>query len=119
MSGRRAATVVLFGWLAVLEAQQPRLVADIAIAEAEWRDAQQAWMQSDPTGLVRDLYKKDPAVMQQRIRRVAELRDNEVAKRQVYLDAMIQRVAGLRGRFASSTSGASAKIPAGELKKDL
>ena len=58
--------------------QALRLVPDIAVAEAEYRDAQEAWIQNDPT-LEKDLFKANPEEVRRRIHRAAALADDVMA----------------------------------------
>jgi hypothetical protein len=95
--------------------QELRLAPGIAVAEAEYRDAQDAWLRNDPT-LEKDLYKANPAEMRQRIHRAASLRDDVMVKKGVYLDLLAQRTRETRKLLGESSS---AMVPAATIKKDL
>lgn len=96
-------------------AQSVRLVPDMAVAESEYRDAQEAWLRSDPD-LERDLYKRGREEMRTRIRRAATLRDDAMAKKEVYLGLLASHFDTIRTRLASPESGG---IPVEQIKRDL
>jgi len=88
---------------------------DIGMAEAAYRDAEEAWLRNDP-GLEQDLLKVKPEEALRRIRRESALRDDVMAKKQTYLDELIKKVAVFRERLAQGTEG---RLPAASIKKDL
>jgi hypothetical protein len=91
------------------------VIPDIAIAEAEYRDANEACLQNDPN-LERDLFTADTDQVRRRIHRAAGLRDDAMAKKEVYLKAEILRLQNLRSRLSQGETGA---IPTGTLRKSL
>jgi hypothetical protein len=95
--------------------QQVQVVPDIAIAEAEYRDAQEASVHNDPN-LEKDLFKADPEQIRRRIRRAASLSDDAMVKKGAYLDAIVLRFKDVRTRLGQSDN---AKIPTAALRKDL
>lgn len=99
----------------LLLGQALRLVPDIAVAEAEYRDAQEAWIQNDPT-LEKDLYKAPPEQVRQRIHRAAALADDVMVKKEAYFNLFIQRLEDMRAKL-NETQGPG--IPTEALKKDL
>ncbi len=110
---RIVALPLLFASL--LLGQALRLVPDIAVAEAEYRDAQEAWIQNDPT-LEKDLYKAPPDQVRQRIHRAAQLADDAMVKKEAYFNLFIQRMEDMRAKL-NDTQGPG--IPTEALKKDL
>lgn len=113
----RTAGFVIFALVTISgsSAQVPRLVPDIAVAEAEYRDAQAAWMANDPD-LEKDLYRVNPEEMRGRIRRAAALRDTVMVKKSAYLGMLVQRLQGMKTRL---DQGALGTLPAEQLKQDL
>ena len=109
--------VLLFAAAALCSGQSVRLVPDIAVAEAEYRDAQEAWLHNDPN-LERDLFRGNPAEMQARIRRTASLRDTVMVKKEAYLGLLIQRLQGTLGTLQQVSSTAT-DLPLDSLRKDL
>jgi hypothetical protein len=99
----------------LLPGQALRLVPDIAVAEAEYRDAQEAWTQNDPT-LEKDLYKANPEDMRRRIHRAAALADDVMVKKEAYFNLFVQRLQDTRARLSQAPD---ASIPTADLKKDL
>jgi hypothetical protein len=95
--------------------QHVEVIPDIAIAEAEYRDANEACLQNDPS-LERDLFTADPEQVRRRIHRAASLRDDAMAKKEVYLKAVILRLQNLRSRLSQGENGT---IPTGTLRKSL
>ena len=95
--------------------QSLQLIPDISLAEAEYRDATQAWISNDPY-LERDLTKGNPEEMRRRVRRAAALADDLMVKKIAYIDALAQRVEDTRRRVSQASGGA---IPTEALKKDL
>jgi hypothetical protein len=96
-------------------AQHVKVVPDIAIAEAEYLDANEAWVRNDPN-LEGELFKGDPEQMRRRIHTAAGLRDDAMAKKQTYLSAMIGRLEDLRGRLIQPATG---RIPVDTMRKNL
>ena len=113
MTRRIAALPLLFASL--LLGQALRLVPDIAVAEAEYRDAQEAWIQNDPS-LEKDLYTANPEEMRRRIHRAASLADDVMVKKEAYFTLFIQRMQDMRAKLAQ-TQGPG--MPVEALKKDL
>jgi hypothetical protein len=95
--------------------QALRLVPDIAVAEAEYRDAQEAWIQNDPT-LEKDLFKANPEEVRRRIHRAAALADDVMAKKEAYFGLFIQRMRDMRTRLSETRDPG---MPVADLKKDL
>jgi len=95
--------------------QDLRIQPDIAMAEAAYRDAEEAWIRNDPN-LEKDLFKINPEDARRRIRHSAALRDEVMSKKQGYLDLLIQRTEQTRNRLAQSDTG---MIPSASLKSDL
>lgn len=87
----------------------------MAVAESEYRDAQEAWLKNDPN-LEQDLYKRNREEIRGRIRRAAALRDDVMVKKEVYLGLLVKRFDDLGHRLSGL---GDAKIPAEQLKKDL
>jgi hypothetical protein len=110
---RIVALPLLFASL--LLGQALRLVPDIAVAEAEYRDAQEAWVQNDPT-LEKDLYKAPPDQVRQRIHRAAQLADDAMAKKEAYFNLFLQRMQDMRAKLNDAQGSG---IPTESLKKDL
>src|ERR1017187_6961436 len=110
---RMVALPLLFG--SVLLGQALRLVPDIAVAEAEYRDAQEAWVRNDPT-LEKDLYNAPPDQVRQRIHRAAQLADDAMVKKEAYFNLFIQSMEDMRAKL-NDTQGPG--IPTDSLKKDL
>jgi hypothetical protein len=96
-------------------AQSVRLEPDLAVAQAEFLDAEQTWLKNDPH-LESDLYKYKPEVVKPRIRRAAAMRDDVMQKKEVYLGIMVSRLDAIRARAATSRS---AHLPTKELKEEL
>ena len=107
---------VLPMWLAgALAGQTVRVTPDIAVAAAEYRDAQDAWLHGDPN-LERDLLKGDKVQTVRRIRAAAKLREEVMAKKDAYYGLMIQHLEGTSSAVASASSG---KLPVEDLKRSL
>jgi hypothetical protein len=111
---RRVALALLLT-VALCPGQKLRLVTDVSVAEAEYRDANEAWLRSDPN-LERDLFKANPAEMRRRIHRAADLRDAVMLKKEAYLGLLVERVRALRGRLSAPGNG---RIATDSLRKDL
>ena len=77
---------------ALLLAQTPVYRPSIAVAETEYREAQEAWLHNDPN-LMNDLFKSNKEEIRGRIHRAASVRDTMMAqvKKEVYLNLLIQR----------------------------
>ena len=95
-------------------AQHVEVVPDIAIAEAEYHDANEAWLRNDPN-LEADLFKGDPEQMRRRIHTAAGLRDDAMAKKETYLSAMIGRLEDMRSRLNQPAAG---RIPIETLRRN-
>jgi len=111
---QRIVALPLF-FASLLLGQALRLVPDIAVAEAEYRDAQQAWVQNDPT-LEKDLYNAPADQVRQRIHRAAQLADDAMAKKEAYFNLFIQRMEDMRAKLNDAQGPG---IPTESLKKDL
>ena len=107
--------ILLFPLL--LQAQTPVYRPSIAVAEGEYREAQEAWLHGDPN-LVNDLFKGNKEEIRGRIHRAASLRDTMMAKKEVYLDLLIQRAEDSRKRLAGATAP-GAVLPVEEIKAGL
>jgi len=107
--------LIQLAWLSPCRAQRVEVIPDIAVAEAEYRDANEACLQNDPS-LERDLFTADTEQVRHRIHRAAALRDDAMAKKEVYLKAVIARLENLRTRLNPGVGGA---IPTAALKKSL
>jgi hypothetical protein len=101
----------------LLQAQTPVYRPSIAIAESEYREAQDAWLHGDPN-LVNDLFKSNKEEIRGRIHRAASLRDTMMAKKEVYLNLMIQRAEDSRQRLAGATAS-GALLPVEEIKAGM
>jgi hypothetical protein len=106
---------LLLFWVLPCPGQHVKIIPDIGAAEAEYRDANEACLKNDP-GLERDLFKADPEQMRRRIHRAASLRDDAMAKKEVYLKAEIQRLRVLQSRL---TQGGIGTIPTEAERKSL
>jgi hypothetical protein len=95
--------------------QKVQLVPDIAVAESEYRDANEAWLRNDPD-LAKDLFKGDPEDVRRRIHKAAALRDDAMAKKETYLRLVIERLQGARKKLPLA---GEELIPTADLKKDL
>jgi hypothetical protein len=101
----------------LLLAQTPVYRPSIAVAESEYREAQEAWLHND-TSLMNDLFKGNKEEIRGRIHRAASLRDTMMAKKEVYLNLLIQRAEDSRQRLAGvSTPGAM--LPIQDMKAGL
>ena len=101
----------------LLQAQTPVYRPSIAVAESEYREAQEAWIHNDPN-LVNDLFKGNKEEVRGRIHRAATLRDNVMAKKEVYLGLLIQRIEDSQKRLTSS-SGPGPSVPVEEIKSGI
>jgi len=88
---------------------------ETATAEVAFLEAEEAFLHADPT-LERDLHKVSPAEAHRRINRAAELANDAMEKRQVYLDVLISRTKQLRNRLSELETG---QLPAEKLRSDL
>lgn len=96
-------------------AQTLRVEPDIAIVEAEYRDASENWLRNDPN-LERDLFRGQPDEMRRRVRRAAGLRDVVMDKKATYVDLLVKRLQTMRSRLTQPDDGS---LPAESLKRDL
>jgi hypothetical protein len=110
-----SAVVLLLAGVLLCSGQKVQLVPDIAVAEAEYRDANEAWLQNDPN-LAGDLFKTDPEDARRRIHKAAALSDDLMAKKQTYLQLIIERFQETRKRLTQAKEGT---IPTATLKKEL
>src|ERR1017187_8502881 len=125
MSFPRKIFALLFPLAPLCLGQALHLVPDIAVTEAEYRDAQEAWIQNDPT-LFRDLscqlipcsahFQANPEEMRGRIHRAAALADDAMAKKEAYFILFVQRMRDIRTRLSATPESG---IPVADLKKDL
>jgi hypothetical protein len=99
----------------VLGGQNLTMQPDVATAEAAYRDAEEAWLRSDPN-LEKDLFNLNPEEARRRIKRNGLLREDVMVKKQGYLDLLIQRTEQMRSRLIESEGG---MIPAEAVKKYL
>ena len=106
---------ILFLISPLLFAQSVRIVPDLAVSEAEYRDAEETWLRNDPD-LERDLYKGDRQEIVRRIHHAAALRDDVMAKKETYLGFLVKRVDDMEKRL-SNTRGQN--LPLADLKSDL
>ncbi len=98
-----------------LKAQSVQIAPSLAVAEGQYREAEEAWLRADST-LESDLFKSSPEVMRKRIRRVASLRDDAMAKKTIFLDYMVKRMDDLQSRIVSEKALAS---PTESFRNDL
>ena len=84
-------------------------------AERAYFDAQAEWLYSDPK-LVADLLKAPPQEMHRRIRKAAELREQVMEKKTVYLDAILKHFSDTRALLVSSPG---AQLPVPVLRQNL
>jgi hypothetical protein len=106
---------LLFFWAIACMGQRVEVIPDIVVAEAAYRDANEACLKNDPN-LQRDLFKGDPEQVRRRIHRAASLRDDAMVKKEVYLKAEIQRLQSLSTRL---TQGEIGTIPTDAERKSL
>jgi hypothetical protein len=115
ISAGPAVLAFLVAFAPLCRSQKVELVRDIALAESDYRDANEAWLKNDP-GLAGDLFKGDPEDVRRRIHKAAALRDDAMAKQQTYLQLVIERLQDTRRRLTQASQGA---IPTAAFKKDL
>lgn len=116
MNGVRNRFALIIAGAVLCSGQSVRFVPDIAVAEAEYRDAQEAWLRNDPN-LEKDLFKASPEEVRLRIRREASLRDTVMVKKAAYLELLIQRLQGSLSTMQQVSSAGD--IPTDALKRDL
>lgn len=116
MTRVRSRLALWFVCIAVCAGQSVRLVPDIAVAEAEYRDAEEAWLRNDPN-LEKELLNADPEQMKVRIRRAASLRDTAMVKKEAYLSILIERLQSTLGTMQRASS--LAELPVDALRSDL
>ena len=87
----------------------------VAVAEAEYRDAMDAWVRGDPN-LERDLFHEAPEKMRPRIQKAAALRDHVMVRKEAYLDVLIPSMRETRNRLPKSDANS---LPVEALRKDL
>src|SRR5579871_5020373 len=95
--------------------QSVTVMPDIAIAEAEYRDATEAWIHNDPN-LEADLFKGDKEQMRRRVRRAATLRDDVMTKKETYLNALLARLETIRGQL---TGRLDSSMPIETMRRNL
>jgi hypothetical protein len=106
---------LLLMWAVPGPAQHVEVIPDIALAEAQYHDASEACLQNDPN-LERELFTADPEQVRRRIHLAASLRDDAMAKKEVYMKAEIQRWQNLRNRLSQ---GENSAIPTESDRKSL
>jgi len=102
-------------WAIPGPAQHVEVIPDIAVAEAQYHDASEACLRNDPN-LERELFTADPEQVRRRIHLAASLRDDAMAKKEVYVQAEIQRWQNFRNRLSQ---GENAAIPTQSDRKSL
>ena len=112
----RTILAVIVGAVSASNAQTIHLVPDLATAEADYRDAQAAWIRNDPD-LEKDLLKADHAQMRKRIHHAASLRDDMMAKKETYYALLTQHFASVRTRILGSAD--QRRIPAEQIRQSL
>lgn len=115
MSTLRWICATAFACAALAAGQSLQIVQDIAVKEAEYRDAMSACLRNDP-GLERDLFKRPAEEMRARIRKAAALREDAMVKKEAYVNLIGRRLRETRSRLLQADTGA---IPAETLKKNL
>jgi hypothetical protein len=115
MTTSNCVRAILLLWALPSPGQHVSVIPDLAIAEAEYRDANEASLHNDPN-LERELFNADPEQVRRRIRRAASLRDDAMLKKDVYLKAEIQRLQSLRNGMKLEEKGA---IPTESERKSL
>jgi hypothetical protein len=115
MRNWKTSPLLLAAMAACAAGQNVTLLQDVGVAQAEYHDAMEAWLHND-RDLEKELLAGDPEPMRRRVRKAAALRDDAMAKKQAYLDLMIQRLRDTRARLAPADAGA---IPVAGIKKDL
>jgi hypothetical protein len=95
--------------------QKVTLVPDIGVAQAEYHDAMEAWLNND-RDLEKDLLTGEKEQMRRRVRKAAALRDEVMVKKQAYLDLIVQRLKETRSHLAPANAS---EIPVSDFRKDL
>jgi hypothetical protein len=95
--------------------QNVTLVPDIGVAQAEYHDAMEAWLNND-RDLEKDLLTGEREQMRRRVRKAAALRDEVMVKKQAYLDLIVQRLKETRTHLAPANAS---EIPVSDFRKDL
>ncbi len=95
--------------------QNVTLKPDIGVAQAEYHDALESWINNDRY-LTQDLLTGNPEQMRQRVRKAGALRDQVMLKKEKYLDLIIQRLHEIRAHLAPANAG---DIPVDAISKDL
>jgi hypothetical protein len=96
--------------------QSVRIATNIAVSEAEYRNAEQIWLQNDPE-LVSDLYKAPRQDVVRRIHAAAALADDMIGKKATYMASLIEHTDEMEKRL--SVVRATSDIPLADLKGDL
>ncbi|MDZ4801480.1 MAG: hypothetical protein SGI92_25255 [Bryobacteraceae bacterium] len=99
---------------ALAPAQHVQLLKDLASAESDYRDAQEAWSRNDPT-LEGDLFKGDPADIRRRIRKSATLRDEMMQRKSTYLAFVVRQFDELQAKLVPATS----TLPTDALRQEI
>lgn len=95
--------------------QKVTLVPDVGVAQAEYHEALESWLQND-RNLEKELLTGEPEQMRRRVKKAAALRDDVMVKKQTYLDLIIARLRETRAHLAPANAS---EIPVKDLKKDL
>src|ERR1035441_4719117 len=98
-----------------LAGQNVTLAPDIGVAQAEYHDAMEAWLNND-RDLEKDLLTGEKEQMRRRVRKAAALRDEVMVKKQAYLDLIVQRLKETRSHLAPANAS---EIPVSDFRKDL
>jgi hypothetical protein len=113
MKRRSQVLFLVSQWL--LCAQSVRMMPDLAVAEAEYHDAEESWLRNDPT-LSRDLYSTNRSEMVRRIHHAAALRDDVMKKKEAYLGFLVKRIDDMGKRLSNAPVQ---KLPLADLRRDL
>jgi hypothetical protein len=100
----------------LLIAQSLRIVTNIAVSEAEYRNAEEMWRKNDPD-LISDLYKGNKQEVVRRIHHAATLAEDMLSKKATYLASLIQHTDEMEKRLSSAQG--TQTIPFADLKDDL
>lgn len=111
-----APRVMLFlGLAAGCLGQAVRVAPGISVAEAEYSDAVHAWSHADPD-LAKDLLQAPADQIRERIRHVAALSDDAMAKKRSYLAEIVLRLQKAQKQI---TDHAPERIPADAIRRNL
>src|ERR1035441_1702144 len=107
--------ILLVALAPFLTGQNVTLVPDIGVAQAEYHDAMEAWLNND-RDLEKDLLTGEKEQMRRRVRKAAALRDEVMVKKQAYLDLIVLRLKETRSHLAPANAS---EIPVSDFRKDL